>query len=68
MPYDVYSTYMQASNQANRDKKLIKKAQTIPKLRKLYKSWKISQKYVQKGYMRGDTINNKTIKTQNKAH
>ena len=30
VPYHAYSTYIQTRNQANRDKKSIKKAQTIP--------------------------------------
>ena len=59
VPYHAYSTYIQTSNQAIRDKKPIKKVQAVPKLRKLYKTWKIcenfSQKYVQKGYMTSPT-------------
>ena len=43
MPYDVYSTYMQASNQANRDKKLKRRCknsqnQETLKMKNFYKN------------------------------
>jgi len=56
VPYHAYSTYIQISNQANGDKKPIKKVQTTPKTKKNYTkiekfSPKFSQNYMQKGYM-----------------
>jgi len=42
--YHVYSTYMQTSNQAIRDQKPIKEAQTTLKPRKLHKNWKFFTK------------------------
>jgi len=34
VPYHAYSTYIEVSNQPNKDKKPIKKAQTTPKPKK----------------------------------
>ena len=44
VPYHAYSTYIQTSNQAIRGQKPIKKEQTTPKPRKLYKKMKIFHK------------------------
>ena len=41
MPYQAYSTYMQTSNQAFRDQKPIKQAQTTPKTKKTIQKLKM---------------------------